>query len=467
MPTSKHTLTQKAITAILCLLVAGGLAFAEYIYYLPDNCGCSSSCVGYRVTVASKVLGYVVILFSLAVLRILVRRHFLYAIFPLLVIGVCVYGNGYMLYNSGGCGYELNQRFAYFIDKPLGAYASGGNESIDTELLHAGWLDGRLLGYSIDKGLLHLYRVNKEPLIVKTNFLFWHLDIDEVARGLAHDYSLGAYRVANDDDNVIEFIGGKDMPRQAFLKDIANAGIKYKPDSTDIVAQADKHGFTRLYLKPKEIPCDNQPILGYRFSLKGDFKGDGHTETYTEHYYSLRDQKETNKFYTCVTDVWGLADSATKKLNDSYYLCSDPSMDTLRIGGFIGSLFAKNEGDLDGDGGDEIGYVPSFAQQSSLNDYHIISYKHGWWVELYSFGIWEWQLPPMPSGGIGYGMFGREGTYGVANDSLNKALLKNLLTFHDLLQKLKNGKVKVHTRNDEADEISKIVDLRKMHGKAM
>ena len=466
MPAPKHSRTQNAIIAVLCLLVLMCLSITEYLYYLPDNCGCSSSCVGYRVTVGSKLVGYLLILLSLVVLRKVVRRHIIYGLLPLLVIGVCVYGNGYMLYNTGGCGYTLHQRFAYFIDTPLGTYASGDAESIDTVLLHTGKLDGRLLGYSIDKGLLRLYRVNKEPLIVKTNFLFWHLDIENIAKDLVHGYSPGGYRVANADE-VPEFIGGKGMPLQAFLKDISNAGIKYKPDSTDLIVQPDKQGFTRLFLRPKEIPCDNQPIWGYRFSLAGDFKGDGRTETFTEHYYSLRDQKEINKFYTCVTDVWDLVDSATKKENDSYYLCSDPSMDTLRIGGFIGSLFAKNEGDLDGDGGDEIGYVPSFAQQSSMNHYHIISYKHGRWVELYSFGIREWQLPPMPGGGIGYGLFGREGMYSVADDSLNKALLKNLLTFHDLLHKLKSGKIKVHTWNDEADEVDKVVDLRKVHSKPM
>src|SRR5437867_3380843 len=38
-------------------------------------------------------------------------------------------------------------------------------------------------------------------------------------------------------------------------------------------------------------------IWGYRFHITGDFTGSGHPQTLTEHFYSRRDKRETNKFY--------------------------------------------------------------------------------------------------------------------------------------------------------------------------
>ena len=217
---------------------------------------------------------------------------------------------------------------------------------------------------------------------------------------------------------------------------------------------------------PKKVidtPCNNLPVWGYRFVITGHFKANGKKQVLTEHYYSRRDEKETNKFYTCITDIWNVIDSSDKKDNDSYFLCSDPSMDTLRIGGFIGPLFLKNEGDLDGDGLDELSFVPSTPQQSSENQYHIISYKNNKWVQLYAYEIREWQLPSLPEGGIEYGMFGRDGMYSVTNDSLNTILIENLKNFHGLLHKMKNGKLRIETFDaTELGVVSKIADLRKI-----
>lgn len=56
-----------------------------------------------------------------------------------------------------------------------------------------------------------------------------------------------------------------------------------------------------------------------------------------------------------------------------------------------GIYFIERLGDLDGDGGDEIGYVINYADVSNLNTYHIAGYdrkKHKW-VERASFGIHE------------------------------------------------------------------------------
>ena len=213
------------------------------------------------------------------------------------------------------------------------------------------------------------------------------------------------------------------------------------------------------------MPVMDTPVWGYRFTIKGDFNGDGRQDTFYEHFYSMKERRETNKFFSGDEDIYELANIAGDKDVSSYMTCNNCGVDTLPASGCIGPLFVKNEGDLDGDGADEIGYVPSLAQMSSINRYHILSYKKGKWVELCTFGMWEWQLPPMPFGGREYGLFGSSGNYIIdPGDTINVALEKNLQEFNDLVTKLKNGKINVHTRDEVSDVVDVVVDLKHRPG---
>ena len=54
-------------------------------------------------------------------------------------------------------------------------------------------------------------------------------------------------------------------------------------------------------------------------------------------------------------------------------------------------LLWKNLGDLDGDGGEELAYVPNYADNSSINHFQIVSWKKGWQTP-FRFEIREDQL---------------------------------------------------------------------------
>ena len=205
-----------------------------------------------------------------------------------------------------------------------------------------------------------------------------------------------------------------------------------------------------------------RPIWGYRFQLIGNFEGKGIQDTFMERYYSDRDHRETNKFYTGIDDVWQMYDSAHQKLVNAFFLCSNPRLDTLPASGVFGPLSLRNEGDLDGDGGDEVSFVPTVEQQSSLTHCYILSFKHGKWKEIYSFGTWEWKFPPLPDGGKHYGPWGTDGMYAVdKNDTINQLLEKQLKDFPGLITKLKSGKVAIQTQSSIFDDTTIIVDLRK------
>jgi hypothetical protein len=207
-----------------------------------------------------------------------------------------------------------------------------------------------------------------------------------------------------------------------------------------------------------------KPIFGYRFVIKGDFNGDGKTEILTEHFISGLDKKETNKFYDSL-DYDRLVDVIVKKYPISFVTCNNSLIDTLHIDDQIGSFglsFLKNEGDLDGDGADEISYVVDWADWTSLNGCNIMTYKNKKWEKLYSIPIWEWQLPDLPNISNAYGLFGIEGKVNMANDTLNRKLQEELENFPGFIKKIKTNIIQVRFRNDESEEDTTIVDLRNL-----
>lgn len=135
------------------------------------------------------------------------------------------------------------------------------------------------------------------------------------------------------------------------------------------------------------------PIIGHRFSITGDFNGDGIIDTLTERY--THQGQETNKIYEGIEYDSLVALIALKE--KQCYLEASENIDSLFISGnaqLFGLVYLNNEGDLDGDGADEIGYVVHWADWSSFNTYHIASYKKKQWLEIYSFPIHEIVMLP-------------------------------------------------------------------------
>lgn len=114
-------------------------------------------------------------------------------------------------------------------------------------------------------------------------------------------------------------------------------------------------------------------------------------------------------------------------------------------------------------GGDEVSYVASYPQQSSINFCHLLSYKKNQWKELYTFEIREWQIPPLPQAGKTYGLMGSDGLYETNDDdNLNQELVKAFNAFPGFMTKMKDGKVKIYTFTDMAEDAVIVLNLKNM-----
>jgi len=97
-----------------------------------------------------------------------------------------------------------------------------------------------------------------------------------------------------------------------------------------------------------------------------------------------------------------------------------------------------------------------------------VTYKNKKWTELYSFPIWDWQLPDLPETFNQYGLFGLEQKIiNTTNDTVNKRIEKELLDFKGLVKKVKTNKIQVIFRNDETEEDTMIVDLKQLKSKTI
>lgn len=202
------------------------------------------------------------------------------------------------------------------------------------------------------------------------------------------------------------------------------------------------------------------PVFGYRFVIKGDFDGDGKSERLTEHYFSTIDKQEMNKFFDGVEDYADMVDSVIKRDPKSFILSDDKSIDTLQIssgGQLFGVSYLKNEGDLNGDGTDEVSYVIDYADFSNLNTWHIVTYKNRKWQELYQFPIWDWQLPNLPTSSNQYGLFGTENKNIDTSEDIETEW--ELHDWRGLVRKIQSNKIEVIYRNEEADLDTMVVDL--------
>jgi len=210
------------------------------------------------------------------------------------------------------------------------------------------------------------------------------------------------------------------------------------------------------------------PVLGYRFMIAGDFDGDGKKEILTEHFISGVDHKETCKFYEN-GDYDTLVSLNYDKRPISFLTCNKKRIHDLVIapdGNSLGLSYLKNEGDLDGDGADEISYVVGWADWSSINTYVIMTYKNQKWKDLYSFEIRDWQLPDLPQTYNQYGLIGLENKIVNTEDTAaNKKIEKDLNDFSGFIKKIANNKIQIIHFTDDADLDTTVVDIRKRHRK--
>jgi len=236
-----------------------------------------------------------------------------------------------------------------------------------------------------------------------------------------------------------------------------------KTSSIDTLQQDISESTNALEEILKTIPENIKPNFGYRFIISGDFDGDGKKEKLIEHFVSGLDNKETNKFYEGLSDYDQLVALTIKKEPYSFVVSDNKLIDTLHIssgGQLLGLSYLKNEGDIDGDGGDEISYVVNWADWSNLNTWRLMSYKNGKWIELYSFDIWDWQLPDLPSTFNQYGWFGLEDKLvNTTDDKISKEQEKELLAFKGLVKKVGTNKIQI-IYNNCGDLDTTIIDLK-------
>lgn len=139
-------------------------------------------------------------------------------IIPALVIfGTAFYGNGYMIFNKGGCGYSINQTTFFINQTKLGDYAKPDGEIINLDSLKDGKLKGKLLGYSLNGNELTAFRIAEKPLKVNTSFLFWEVRNNVILNDISYGLSTFRNFEAEKIKGFYEFIGGQGMTEKDFL----------------------------------------------------------------------------------------------------------------------------------------------------------------------------------------------------------------------------------------------------------
>jgi hypothetical protein len=211
-----------------------------------------------------------------------------------------------------------------------------------------------------------------------------------------------------------------------------------------------------------------RPIFGYRFVITGDFDGNGTTDTLQEHYVRQSSNEEIPKGIAGF-DYDALAERAYRENPRCYIASTGTIRDTLFVGdGTLGVAFLRNEGDLDGNGTDEISYVIDQPDWSSINHCSVMTLKATGWEKLFWFEIREWQLPSLPGQNKSYGLFGiEEAQYfneSSALDSINEVELRKF----SFIKKVKSGVVQIETYAQEntdstvkGDPMTMVVNLKR------
>jgi hypothetical protein len=173
-------------------------------------------------------------------------------------------------------------------------------------------------------------------------------------------------------------------------------------------------------------------VWGYRFSVTGDFNGDGKKETMDEHFCSSIDGRDTAKYVENV-EMGGV--SRVMRLKPVVEMvCTDPNIypfhpfsDADQVFGF---RYVTNLGDLDGNGTDEIGYVMEWADWSSCNSYRVVTYTGTEWKQILAFATHDWIYPPLPEVSEEYYIMGTcDRVFHTKEHALNDTLEQQLRDF--------------------------------------
>lgn len=177
----------------------------------------------------------------------------------------------------------------------------------------------------------------------------------------------------------------------------------------------------------------------FPIKLTGDFEGNGKQVVLQEKYYSKVMGKEVTPSYFASLMNEDEEYLAFSKYNPvSYAVFPGTTIDTLWFSKednnpVLGLQYLYNEGDLDGDGGDEISFACSSGANTRATYFKIVSYKKGKWVLLHQEYIMGWMLPDL-----------KEGKY-----------------FQPFTRKIKTGVVKMPVLNMEKENDSIVVKLKK------
>lgn len=148
-------------------------------------------------------------------------------------------------------------------------------------------------------------------------------------------------------------------------------------------------------VKPKDV---NQYKAGVIYdaivknNILGDFDGNGIKEELKETLYSSITKTSIDALprigYDSIVDfVYDLKPILSLKSTNKKI----PNLELTKKTSF-GLFFIKNEGDLNGDGTDEISVVIDWADWSQCNSCFIYSLQKNRWVKLGQFEVREWQL---------------------------------------------------------------------------
>ena len=213
---------KKRKKGIIATIVITSFVIFFYIIledFFLNHIGCNCT-VGFYPTMTSRLIGYVLLIISTIVFIASIWRikklSRLWTIPALIVFGVAFYGNGYALYTTGIFTDTINRATFFGIrETKLGTFTYIRN----VDDLKTGKHNGGILGYSVSRRNLTFYRINEKPLNVKTRFLFWKICpqyfIYKFSPALSRNFEF------EKNNSGFEFIGGKNMPIEAFRDEIA------------------------------------------------------------------------------------------------------------------------------------------------------------------------------------------------------------------------------------------------------
>lgn len=240
-------------------------------------------------------------------------------------------------------------------------------------------------------------------------------------------------------------------------------------DNDGVVKQLDRIKSNKVnenHKKQFNLIDYHKPILGYRFNIYGDFDGDGLQDTLIEHYQGRIPNVEINKYFRNYTDYWYFMESTIAKKPISFLTSNNTNIDTLFLTKYLdnkyqhsGLSLLKNVGDLNGDGNDEISYVMSWVDFSSCNTIYILSYVNSNWKEVYSFSIWDWQIPDTPDIESIYWDFGLEKLIILNEENINN-IENKFENFEGLVKKVRNNLIQIEFSNEEAELDTAFIDLK-------